>query len=692
MAQIERFKNFARRYPDVSGPTLLLGLVLVVFWPLVSGKALFFGDLELQFYPWAAFWQGQLQAGQVPLWNPLLFGGVPFAGNPQIGLLYPPSLLLLFFPPITALSVSAILHLWGSGTVFFLWMRRGRLRLGTGAALLGAMSWMLGGAFISKTQFPNMLAALSYLPAALWAAEYLAARATIRSAVVFGSVLGLQLLASHAQISLYTAYLSLGYGLWCWKAASRTTLLKAALTFGAGVSLALLLDGGQLLPVLENLRGAERQTLSVGTAPRFVLPVWAVTNFLAPYLYGNPNTGTWTFHGGGAPWETACYLGVVPCVLAFWGLSKGRFWGIVALVGVLLALGPSGGLYLLAFKWLPGVSRFHDSARFLMLASLAFSVLASLGYQRLRETSGLKRLIPVVLLVTAVDLGYYARTFYPLREQRILAYTEPKFIADDALVRGGQARIWTPNSKQTRALLLDYGNYRLRTPEHDSLFPVGSLPNIHMWSGLLEAGGYDPIAPAGVAKRLKALEIKPEAIQFPPGYAGYLGEAHIRLLALWRKKPLPPTPSLHEVYRGNRDVEGLRLVIYRNDLCRPRARLVQRKGSSAQTGQGGSQAVHLLAPGANRLLVEIPQGMQGPVDLEVGDNAFAGWRAFESRREVPVEADKSGSMRIPLEAGAQRRVELVYEPQSYRLGVFISLCALGAVVGLFIATKKPETK
>ncbi|MBW3637394.1 MAG: hypothetical protein KY445_13175, partial [Armatimonadetes bacterium] len=403
--------NFCHRHRDGLALFCLALLALIVFWPLLfGGRAYFFGDLELYFYPLGQFWHRELVQGRIPLWNPYLFGGVPFAGNPQKGLLYPPSALLAIFPAIPALMLGAVLHLWGSAALFFGWLRRGHPQLGAMAALLGAMVWMLGGFFVSKTQFPNMLAALAWVPAALWSAENLARTPTLRRAVILGAVLGLQLLAGHAQISLYTIYFAFIYALWQWKTVpQRASFPKLAAFLGGALVLAALLDAGQLLPVVENLRGVARQTLSIETAPRFFLPPWALSNLFAPYFYGNPSHGTWTGLGGGNFWETACYVGIVPFGLALWGFRRAKFWCAVALASLLLALGPMGGLYLAAFSFVPGIARFHDAGRFLIGAAVAFAFAAALGVQGLRNGAKTRPLMPFLLLLSALDLGIFAR-------------------------------------------------------------------------------------------------------------------------------------------------------------------------------------------------------------------------------------------------------------------------------------------
>ena len=82
-------------------PILLTVLALVLFWDLLwlPGDQLIAGnDLQHMFLQWWRFGLESLRQGELPLWNPYLFSGVPFLANPQPALFYPPVWLLLVLP------------------------------------------------------------------------------------------------------------------------------------------------------------------------------------------------------------------------------------------------------------------------------------------------------------------------------------------------------------------------------------------------------------------------------------------------------------------------------------------------------------------------------------------------------------------------------------------------------------------
>ncbi len=62
--------------------------------PPTAGNGLL-SDQLLDFWPWRLFLRSELLHGRFPLWNPLIAGGVPFAGCVQAAPFFPTTLLLL---------------------------------------------------------------------------------------------------------------------------------------------------------------------------------------------------------------------------------------------------------------------------------------------------------------------------------------------------------------------------------------------------------------------------------------------------------------------------------------------------------------------------------------------------------------------------------------------------------------------
>ncbi|HET6261759.1 MAG TPA: hypothetical protein VFG99_05920, partial [Chloroflexia bacterium] len=118
------------------------------FWrPLTEGTYMPAGggDIASLYFPGYAFAAQQIQSGTIPLWNPHLFSGMPFAADVQMGLFYPLNWLLFLFFDVDYghLEWLLIAHYWLASAFTYLFLRDiGQRRLG---ALTGAVVFAFCG-------------------------------------------------------------------------------------------------------------------------------------------------------------------------------------------------------------------------------------------------------------------------------------------------------------------------------------------------------------------------------------------------------------------------------------------------------------------------------------------------------------------------------------------------------------------
>jgi len=663
-------------------PAFLLLLTLIYFWPqLAQGRVLYWGDIGLYFTPMTGFLRDNLRAGRFPLWNPLIFCGTPYAGNPQAWPLYPVTALLPFVSAPYFLSLTVALHVWLAGVGTYLFARRA-LAVGRAAALLAAVTFMFGGQLVSKEQFPNMVQASAWLPWALWALDRLLRARRIQDALTLGLVLGLQLLAAHAQMTLLTLYLAAAWGVFVLRAhplRRRTAgLLALSLVTAGGLA------ADQLLPAMALFRDAARQRLSFHIVNRFFLPGHQLGNFVLPRLHGHPYWGDWT--GRGNFWETCCYIGWLSCGLAAWGgvaawrkggMDAARFWTGVLAFGVWMALGGSGGLYHLAYFVLPGFRAFHDPARCLLWACFALSLLAGYGLQQVRAQALVRAL---VLLLAFADLAHFGRTLYPLADSSALCPPTPNIAAiqSDPDVRAHQARILAP----TAGVWLRFTSlrdFRQNVPGYQTLWADTLTPNLMMPYGLRDAYGYEPVAlkdaqtvdgkAAGAFDSKAPADVRAEAANL----AGVLGVKYVAVCRVTPPEetltglvPVRAAPTLAPPGRGHGP--GASVYLSRNARWQPRARL-----------EGSAGPVTLRDDGPDR--VTLTCATDGPVRLVLADTQAAGWQATADRRPAQIET-YSGSLRsVHLLGPGVHTVVFSYSPTPYRLGLYLSLLTLAGLVG-----------
>ena len=688
--------TFCRRHADALALLALALVCALVFWPLWHGQAYYYGDIQLYFQPMVTQWKAALDAGRVPLWNNGILAGTPFVGSPQMWFLYPASLLLLVFPAMQALAFTTLFHFWLAGAFFYGWTRRGRLDLHPIAAFLGACVWMLCGFFVAKAQFPNMFMAIAWMPAVLWAGEAVIERADARATLVLALTLALQMATAHAQISLFTFYMLGAYALYLWRATPHETASKrgngwrVAALFGGAFLLMGLLTLGQTLPVVDVVRASARQGLGLERASRFFVVPWALITLVWPYYYGNPSTDNWHYPLLMNLWETAAYLGIVPLILAgvaFARDGRARFWLNWSLLFLWLSMGLLGGLYILAFFLLPGINRFHDPARLLSGYSLGIAVLAALGAHALWKNARRGRLlVGIALALTLLDTGYFARHFYPVLPDTV-TQTKPQALwGDDPLISNRQARLFVPNFGDVWDGLQRYDKWRVGDRENTRRLYQSSSYNRHILAGWLADPGYEPLYDRNTQARIGALAYRLADTRFDPRLADQLSRLSIRSLQLFRKEPLPETADLKLVYTSPWKANDSRFYIYRNEKCLPRARFQTAANSNWQQAR-------IINEDTRSIALEVPANA---TTLELADSMQPNWSATVDGKSVPIEQTAEGFRRLKLPpatasltaATAMRTVDFEYRSMPWKLGVWVSLCALGFVSAGLVATRR----
>lgn len=405
---------------------LILILPLVLFWRwLLRGEVLFWGTTLLQFWPWHHLAKMSLLAGEWPLWNPLLGNGAPLLANLQSAIFYPFNLLYLIMPVEHGLTLSIVLHLMLAGLFMRLYTRH--LGLQPFAATLSALTYMLSGYIIGRTQFVVMVNAAAWFPLLLLFSDRLATRRNPLDVLALALVLAIQLLAGHAQLWFYGLLLIGPYIIFrSWQEMSRRMLntgtshpaLYASrfyplLGLGIAVILALLLAAVQLLPTAEFTTQSPR---SSGAERIFALTYsfwpWRLLTLLAPTFFGHPaNDNYW---GYANYWEDHAYLGVLPFLFALvavgnyamrraWGPAQTEeamtrpawrvapFFAALVPLSLILAMGWNTPIYLWIFKFVPGFGFFQAPARLLIWYTVAMAVLAGIGAQSFKLTPASRR-------------------------------------------------------------------------------------------------------------------------------------------------------------------------------------------------------------------------------------------------------------------------------------------------------------
>ena len=425
---------------DLRPLVVLLIPTVVLFWEIIlAGRVLFWGVPLLQFVPWYQAVRSAILSGELPLWNPLVGGGAPLLANYQSAVFYPPNWLHLVMEPARAMSLLMVAHVLWAGVGMWVYARAIGLR--SLARLVSALSLMLSGYLISRLGFPSIGSTLPWAPWLLYGVERSLARPGWRSSALLGTLIGLMLLAGHAQTAFYTGLMVTGYLIvraWSRPRSAAGGFFRPLVATGRFLAAGLIgcaLATVQLLPTAELLQASQRAGgVEAESAMTYSLWPLRVLSLIAPRFFGHPGTGNYWGYCCNY-WEDNGYIGVLGLLLALgavvawmrWRLSRTRadvmlrgvplaqtivpYFGIVAVLSLVLAFGIHTPLYPWVFDHVPGFGQFQAPARLLCLWTVGMAVLAGVGTELWRPNAAVGRLaryavtVGLALLIAAAAVG-----------------------------------------------------------------------------------------------------------------------------------------------------------------------------------------------------------------------------------------------------------------------------------------------
>jgi hypothetical protein len=334
-----------------------------------------------------------LRAGHIPGWNPFLFGGAPFAADPQSGWLYAPAMVLFTALPCDVairLMVAFNPILAGLGLYWFLRSEG-----------LPRPSASVGGLVISLGMSgAELVVSLPFAAALAWSAVLLACVSRYLRASRWSSHLVWGLLAALAWGQLAAAHFSAGLlmGTMALVAFLVAKIFGPArvrrLSIGKGLLLAAVLVVSLPLVnvafLLPRLAYTSQTDLGLGYGKLAQLGAHLVGQRAPPFQPGPANSPSWALLLAVSP---GAHLGAVALVLSFAGWWSKRYRHLVVaftVVGVTA--------YLLSLKvvadavpewmrpWRPVDLYLHQPQWFSILVILCLAVLGAIGLTAWSET------------------------------------------------------------------------------------------------------------------------------------------------------------------------------------------------------------------------------------------------------------------------------------------------------------------
>ncbi len=369
--------------------TCVVGTMLLAY-PALSGQFLVNvrSDQYIAGYSFREFGAQVLRAtGGFALWNPYLFGGMPYVGAMHGDIFYPTAFLRMVLPTDVAMTWGMILHYMLGGFATYVFLRALGLRFG--GSLVGAVAYMLSGwngSYVNPGHDGKIFVG-AMLPLAM-----LFVLRGIRDGRrwAWGALsiaVGLGMLSPHPQlmqyllvgVGIFSLYVAFGMGDASPLRAIAYQRLALAL---AAVLIGFAISAIQYLPVMEYTPFSPRaggRDYAFGTS--FSFPLIELVNTLIPEFTGIREK----YWGPNRLHDHSEYVGAAAFILvlaAFRSHIRTRnvlFFAGVTVFFTLWALGGETPFYLLIYNLVPGSKFFRAPSTVFFQATFALAVLAGIG-------------------------------------------------------------------------------------------------------------------------------------------------------------------------------------------------------------------------------------------------------------------------------------------------------------------------
>ncbi len=766
-----------RKLLEIGLVLLLIGFGFLFFgallWPDES-EILIGIDLYWLFYPLTKFTFAAFQSGHIPLWNPNLFLGFPQYAETQFSTFYP---LMWLFSSWSVAQTAVWLYAFHLGLAaaggYVLVRQLGGRWAGAliGGLTLGFNAFMI--THIYAGHLPHLMT-IAYLPwllaAAHWAVQKRSMLPKIAATMVAAVPLALAMLAGYAPFFPFLVGAVTIYLFWLavlawqdngWRDAGWVLLQWIGLGVFSGMLAAI-----QLLPTLQF---AQLSSRVAGTNYAFAnqnpMPITQLLTLVAPNLFGVParyplstyQATYWAQTENVTYWESAIYVGVLPLLL--WGLSwflgkrRWLFWGVLGVVGLLLALGAEGGLHRVMYELVPGFGLFRVPARFGYFFVLSTAVLTGLMFDRWFDLPGetlalwrehLKKLLvwSVAIVGGLALFGVLIQAFQTdansqLRVQGVVSQLVRfgfLLVLSVGLLLGGNGRprwllvvgaviillvdLWGSSDKLLQTTDIDYNTIWAQAdpllPDGRDTYRVissGLQMNMASLYGFQHVAGYDDFrTETGVkleelalndARIAQMLSVRYHLFEPEREISPVLGEGWRYFtegdtVTIFEQVDAQPRAFMvHDVVGVANEVDAL-AMISQPDIDFRETAVVQTQPNThcaIEAGNTAASQVEITSYQPERVVIQVETDAEGWLVLT--DLYYPGWRATLNGRSVPIQTTNYALRGVCVPAGAHEII-FTFEPPLLRIGIVISLVSwalvFGAILIIFLDAKKKRAQ
>lgn len=716
----------------LSREIIILGILTVLFFYklILHPTQMIYPSYDLQYtYSFLRifFVDSVKSYGQIPLWNPLVFGGEPFLASSQSAIFYPLNLLYFLVSSDLVFGYMFMLDIFLLGTFTYFFARE--IKLDKFSAIIASITMMFSGNITSKILAGHIVImdGIIWFPLLMYLYEK-----TINTKrfifIIFSSIpISLMLFSGNVQIALYALLTASLYVIF----RTKFNFFKALSILSISVLIGFSISAIQIIPTLEFSKFSVRSSgLSYQWASDFSFHPYQWLTLFLPHFFGYPLI-TNTYWGiNGNFWELCGYIGIFPIVLGIIAILLKRnkyilFFSILAIFAIFFAAGRFSFVYPLFYKFVPGFNLFRAPARFLFIYSFSIAILAAFGCNILVSkltkkntkiikiiSSGLciiavlSFLIFILITINKVDIGKILQAHgYAIGNniQEIVRLIKKDIVLFSILSFSSAILLFlrVKNILNIFAIkfliiiiiIFNLWFFGLKFYETKSIKDVfKKTPEINIFKN--DNSIYRVFDLDGKLLSLPGRNNIQSLTGFESLYLTYYRDF------LWQVGNHSDTPyeTLFSIY-DIKNYEILKLlnvkyIISNKKLSDPNIQKLQNIDSLYMIKNTRPRAyidyphgfqeikIDKYSPNQIKLHTSLPQ--QGL--LVLSEIWYPGWRAFDNGKELTINKTHSIFRSVNLNKG-KHRVEFIFDPDTYKVGKIISILSIIFVIAYFIFYK-----
>lgn len=324
------------------------------------------GDGIAYSYHAAAVIAGQYSNGKLPLWNSHIFCGFPIMAASQHGVLYPLNIiLLLFFPLALSYNLNIIFHISLAGYFTVLYARK--IGMEMLPSVFAGIVFAFLGYLATHLQHVSVLQTCVWFPLIFYCFEKIRLKADSTNAIYASFPLAMQILAGQTQIYFYTYIVLLLFVVFHAMKMSFPGRIRFAAASTSAILMASIVCLPQLYSTYELFSLGLRTNVSYDVFASFSQGFEKMPYFLFPLFYGQEG------------YMLSVILAAVVVVKEGKTNRHAAFWGIVALLSYVLALGGNIEPLHRILYHIPIYNSFRAVSKHMFEFSFAVSILSALG-------------------------------------------------------------------------------------------------------------------------------------------------------------------------------------------------------------------------------------------------------------------------------------------------------------------------